>query len=112
MTQEQKKLTPEQFAELESIMQTDDRTGFYIKYYEFTACDQALEQAKISSFSGLLGGIAREANLLLKDHPNYPKHDHTGEDGITKFSKDARKFEFEAIKHSYNNGKRSIRDSV
>jgi len=53
-----KSLTAEQFAELEKLSKSDDRTGFYIKYYEFTGVDQALEQAQISSFSDFIGGIA------------------------------------------------------
>jgi LysM repeat protein len=95
-----KSLTAEQFAELEKLFKSDDRTGFYMKYYEFTGVDQALEQAQISSFSDFIGGIAEQANKLVEDHPNYPK-DTADEKGVIIFSKKIKDATFEAVKKSY-----------
>ncbi len=97
-----KRLTAEQFAKLRELSESGDRTGFYMQYYEYTGCDQALEQAQISSFSDIIGGTAKEANELLKDHPSYHKR------GVIGFSEDIQQAVFEAVKKSYNAGEGGI----
>jgi hypothetical protein len=68
-----KQLTQIQYEEIKALHDREDRTGAYLKYYEFTGSQQTLRQAKISQFSGFIGGIAELANKVAELHPNYPK---------------------------------------
>lgn len=89
------KLTSQQLSELKSIINSGDRAGYYIKYYEFTGSKASLEMAKISSFSGFLGGIAKKANELLSVEPNYPL------EGVIKFSSEIALEHFNNVLESY-----------
>lgn len=80
--QNKKLLTIEQLQELNDLINRGDRTGYYVKYYEFTGSQQTLDMAQISSFSDLLGGTAEMANKVAAIHPNYPK------EGVLKFSEE------------------------
>lgn len=102
MSNDDKKLTSEQFTELERLDKAEDRTGFYIKYNEYTGVDQALEMAQISSFSGALGGIAEAANIFIQnDYPDlYPK------EGVIALSRKIQSKIFDAVKTSYNDPKK------
>jgi Ca2+-binding RTX toxin-like protein len=94
-----KKLTQEQFDDLQRIFSNGDRTGYYIKYYEYTGNDQSLEMAEISSFSGWLGGTAEMANIIAAQLPGYPK------EGVIKFSEEIATAHFNFVKTQYNDGK-------
>lgn len=54
-----------QVTEALSILPT--RGSFYLAYYAMTDSQEALLQAKISTFSGLVGGEAFAANRFLQD---------------------------------------------
>jgi hypothetical protein len=49
------------------MLQAGDRAGFYLAYNAMTDSAQALRQAKIATFSGLVGGAAFAANRFLQD---------------------------------------------
>jgi hypothetical protein len=93
-----KQLTQEQFKELERIFSTGDRTGYYVKYYEYTGSEQSLLQAEISSFSGTIGGVAEAANMILAKHPSYPKA------GVIAFSEKIALGHFNAVQSSFESG--------
>ncbi len=59
-------LTNVELKYLQSFLDAGDRGGFYLAYHNMTGSAQALEQAKISSFSEELGGAAFAANTLLQ----------------------------------------------
>jgi hypothetical protein len=61
-------LTAQEQAYLNSFLKAGDRGGFYVAYYNMTGSEQALEQAQISTFSDVRGGIAFAANRLLQDY--------------------------------------------
>jgi hypothetical protein len=44
-----------------------DRGGFYMTYYAMTDSTEALLQAKVATFSGMVGGAAFAANRFLQD---------------------------------------------
>ena len=60
-------LTQEEEDALTGMLNTYDRAGFYLAYYAMTGNVQALEQAEITTFSGLAGGAAFAANRFLQD---------------------------------------------
>ncbi len=49
---------------LNKLRMAGDRTGMYLAYYNMTGSEEATLQAKISSFSGIVGGVAYGANSL------------------------------------------------
>jgi hypothetical protein len=57
-------LTDQEFAVLNQLVASGDRTGFYMAYYAMTGSQEAALQAKISSFSDNVGGYAFVANRL------------------------------------------------
>jgi hypothetical protein len=69
-------LTTSQKSELQSILQSGNRAGFYLKYADMVAqsgmagaqaaYDQLLMQAKITSYSGVIGGAAIAGNYYAK----------------------------------------------
>lgn len=85
-------LTPKLIEKLKDYIDRDDRTGYYLKYYEMTGCKTTLEMAMISQFSGFTGAVAEAANVLASDHPNYPKG------GVIDFSKEIANKHFDIIK--------------
>src|SRR5215470_2158183 len=60
-------LTAEEIAALRKMLDAGDRSGFYLAYYGMTGNSEALLTAKISSFSGNVGGVAFASNWLLQD---------------------------------------------
>src|SRR5690242_10811757 len=60
-------LTQEELDALDSMLQAGDRAGFYLTYNAMTDSAEALLQAKIATFSGLVGGAAFAANRFLQD---------------------------------------------
>jgi len=98
MTTLEPKLTQQQFNKLQELHDKGDRTGVYLYYSMFMNSDQALEQAKISSFSGPLGAIAEIVNKNLQSHPNYPTV------GVDGFSKEIGSDFFNEVKKSYDRG--------
>lgn len=95
--QNKKLLTIEQLLELDNLMNRGDRTGYYVKYYEFTGSQQTLDMAQISSFSDLLGGTAEMANKVAAIHPNYPK------EGVITFSEEIAKAHFDKVVDAFKN---------
>lgn len=59
-------LTQEDIDELGQFINNDNRTGMYLRYYELTGSDQALEQAYISTFSEFTGGAADRAQCFCQ----------------------------------------------
>ena len=55
-------ITQEHINQMKQMIQDDNRTGVYLKYFELTGSNQALTEAKISTFSGFYGGVAELAN--------------------------------------------------
>ncbi|MEW6166909.1 MAG: hypothetical protein AB1651_04335 [Pseudomonadota bacterium] len=51
---------------LQNFVQAGDRGGLYSAYYNMTESDQTVQQAFISTFSELTGGIAYGANWFLR----------------------------------------------
>jgi hypothetical protein len=49
------------------LIQSGDRTQFYLEYFMETGSDQILEMASISTFSGAIGGAALFANFAAKE---------------------------------------------
>jgi hypothetical protein len=49
---------------LQSMLDAHDRGGFYMAYYAMTDSSEAILTAKISTFSGNVGGVAYAANRL------------------------------------------------
>lgn len=94
--QNKKLLTIEQLQELNDLMNRGDRTGYYVKYYEFTGSQQTVDMAQISSFSDLLGGTAEMANKVAEIHPNYPK------EGVLKFSEKIAKSHFDEVVKAFS----------
>lgn len=101
-----KALSKKQMTELSAIMERGDRTGYYMKYYDFTGSDSTLLMAKISSFSGMIGGIAKEANKLLETNPNYPK------EGVIWFSEMIAKEHHAKVKQSYDSYSKGILSDI
>ena len=93
------KLTQQQFNQLQDLFNKGDRTGYYVKYYEFTGSDQTLEMAKISSFSEFLGKTAEGANFVADFIPGYPIG------GVIKFSEEIASNHFGNVKKSFNEGR-------
>lgn len=60
-------LTPAEISILQSMLDKNDRAGFYLAYYQMTGNAEALLTAKISTFSGPTGGVAFAANWLLQN---------------------------------------------
>ena len=60
-------ITQEHINQMKQMLQDDNRTGVYLKYFELTGSNQALTEAKISTFSGFYGGVAELANENIKD---------------------------------------------
>ncbi len=68
-------LTSNQYLQLATLVSQLRRTEYYIKLYEFTGSQLAIEMAQISSNSGFLGGVAWKANDDIEAaYPSlYPK---------------------------------------
>ena len=60
-------LTQPEVDYLENVLFSGNRTAFYIAYYNMTGNEEAIIQAKISSFSDSVGGIAYLANSFLQN---------------------------------------------
>lgn len=60
---------------LKTILESGDRGGFYLKYYELTGSRMALIQAHITTYSGFFGGSAIFGNAIAKysNAENYPE---------------------------------------
>ena len=52
---------------LQSMLDKNDRAGFYLAYYEMTGNREALLTAKVSTFSGDTGGVAFVSNWLMQN---------------------------------------------
>ncbi|MGM5058406.1 calcium-binding protein [Rhizobium sp. 862_C5_N1_2] len=59
-------LTEQEMAVLQSLLDAHDRAGFYMTYQAMFDNPEAALQARISSFSGPVGGVALGANRLLQ----------------------------------------------
>jgi Ca2+-binding RTX toxin-like protein len=59
--------TQQELAALKAILDGGDRGGFYMTYYAMTDSTEALLQAKVATFSGMVGGAAFAANRFLQD---------------------------------------------
>lgn len=59
-------LTDSELNYLQSFLDTGDRAGFYLNYFNIAGTSQALVQAKIATFSETFGGIAYLANASLQ----------------------------------------------
>jgi hypothetical protein len=60
-----------QINEIQTLVNQGNRTGAYLKYYEYTGSSEALVQANISSFSGFYGEVAQNANQSIAfDYPD------------------------------------------
>jgi hypothetical protein len=59
-------LTQQELEALNKMLASGDRAGFYLTYYSMTGSHEALLQAKITTFSGDVGGEAFVANELLQ----------------------------------------------
>lgn len=94
--QNKKLLTIERLQELNDLINRGDRTGYYVKYYEFTGSQQTLDMAQISSFSDLLGGTAEMANKVAAIHPNYPKQ------GVLYFSEEIAKSHLTKVAEAFS----------
>ena len=97
-------LSEEELNELQELVESGDRTGYYIRYYELTGSEQAITQAHISSFSGFEGEIANLANIAVEqissgEEPGYP------EGGVVPFSESISGGHFEAVQRSFADGK-------
>jgi len=66
MTELTNALTKAELDYLEDLLNSGDRAGYYIAYYNMTGSDQTLEQAQITTFSNALGGVAWMQNYLIK----------------------------------------------
>jgi len=60
-------LTEDELNVLDTMLQSGDRAGFYLTYNAMTDSAEALLQAKIATFSGLVGGAAFAANRFLQE---------------------------------------------
>lgn len=60
-------LTQTELGQLKELLDAGDRAGFYLAYYGMTGNTEALLTARITTFSGLVGGTAYAANWLLND---------------------------------------------
>lgn len=72
------KLSTAELTYLEQLMKAGDRGGYYLAYYNMTGSLQAIEQAKISTFSQGLGGLAYSGNRLLQDYLSPPDGPYKG----------------------------------
>jgi hypothetical protein len=59
--------TQQELDALKAILDSGDRGGFYMAYYAMTDSTEALLQAKVATFSGMVGGAAFAANRFLQD---------------------------------------------
>jgi len=59
-------LTTEELGYLERILESGNRAGFYLAYYNMTGSKEAVLQSKIATFSETVGGVAYLANALLQ----------------------------------------------
>jgi Ca2+-binding RTX toxin-like protein len=60
-----------QINEISALVTSGNRTGAYLKYFEYTGSSEALLQANISSFSGFYGEVAQIANEQIAfDYPS------------------------------------------
>ena len=57
-------LSISEYDQLKLMLDSGDRTGFDMAYYAMTGTDAVVLEAKISSFSGAVGGVAFGANRL------------------------------------------------
>jgi hypothetical protein len=60
-------LTQQELDALNAMVVAGDRAGFYMVYNAMTDSKEALLQAKVATFSGLVGGAAFAANRFLQD---------------------------------------------
>lgn len=76
-------ITASQYAVLQQNIRNDDRVAFYANLFKFTGSENALLMGKISSSSGVIGGIAWALNTQIqKESPDkYPP------EGIAYFSR-------------------------
>src|SRR5690242_13621626 len=61
------KLSQQELDALTAVLSAGDRGSFYLTYAAMTDSNEAVLQAKISTFSGLVGGAAFAANRFLQD---------------------------------------------
>jgi hypothetical protein len=59
-------LTPADVDRLRAKIDAGDRAGFYLLYHDLTGSNEALTQAEVSSFSGELGRMAKQANSAVQ----------------------------------------------
>ena len=60
--------TLQDVVDLENLLESGDRGGFYYKYYQLTGSEQALVQAQITTYSGTYGGSAILGNYYAQDY--------------------------------------------
>jgi hypothetical protein len=77
-----------------------DRAGFYMKLYQLTGDAQALMQAQICTFSGIVGGLAFAANAQVQSE--VPSQYPSG--GVIQFSNQIAKAELQMVISAVNNG--------
>jgi VCBS repeat-containing protein len=103
------KLSGGELAYLDKLVGAGDRGGYYLAYYNMTGSLQAIEQAKISTFSQGLGGLAYSANRLLQDYLAPP---NGGYKGIYYLSQMVAESSLSAINGSLEAGSGSINDDA
>jgi hypothetical protein len=66
------KLSDVEIRYLQSFLDANDRGGYYLALYNMTGVTQVLVQGEISTFSGVAGGAAYVANMLMYEKtPEY-----------------------------------------
>ncbi len=95
---QQAPLTQSDNNRLQGFLDNRDRGGFYLEYFRLTGNVQALQQANVSTFSGVIGGLALGTNLHLQNQlgGQYP--------GIFKLSQDVAVEFLSEIQLSFDNG--------
>jgi hypothetical protein len=59
-------LSQNDVAQLQARINAGDRAGFYIAYHNMTGSTEALLQAQVSSYSGVIGQFAAYSNAAAK----------------------------------------------
>lgn len=58
-------ITIEDVNVMQDLLDSGDRGGAYLYYYQLTGSEQALIQAQITTYSGTFGGAALYGNYLV-----------------------------------------------
>ncbi|MEM7425521.1 MAG: calcium-binding protein, partial [Pseudomonadota bacterium] len=66
-TQTKASLTQEEIDLLDQLLMSGDRGGYYMAYHAMTGSDEAVLQAKVATFSGVIGGGAFISNRILQE---------------------------------------------